>query len=138
MIKEYIFIIEVFTLLEYIFVARLVLVNGLAPTRELMRDGVALSEEVLRLDDGTLLPSVLAEFRTMWQLARDAADEAAQPAISADLAALRRHKAAELQECLRSFDDAVVFLHDRLLDHEALCRCVLTVTCLHSLRHTAP
>lgn len=82
----------------------------------------AESDEQLHLDDGTPLPPELADFRTMLQLARAAAVEAAEPAISVDLAALRQQKASEMRDCLMAFDDAVVFLHDRLLDHEALCR----------------
>jgi hypothetical protein len=78
---------------------------------------------MLRLDDGTPLPPELADFRTMLQLARAAAAvEAAEPAVSVDLTALRLQKASEMRDCLMAFDDAVVFLHERLLEHEALCR----------------
>jgi hypothetical protein len=82
----------------------------------------AESDERLRLDDGTALPPELADFRSMLLLARAAAEEAAEPAVSVDLARLHQQKALEMRDCLMSFDDAVIFLHDRLLDHEALCR----------------
>jgi len=86
-----------------------------------MSRGQPAGEDSLALDDGTPLPPELGEFRTMLQLALTASAAAAEPA-SEPLTALRVRKAAEMRECLMAFDDAVIFLHDRLLDHEALCR----------------
>ena len=88
------------------------------------------AEELLRLDDGTTLPPELAEFRALLTLqAQLLAEEAAQPRAAGDgddaldaYGALRVAKLSHVRDCLLEFDDAVLFLHDRLLDHERMCR----------------
>jgi len=88
-------------------------------------------EELLRLDDGTILPHALAELRALLQLHQASSsepvlfDEAAStdnPECTARLAALAEAKAEALQDLLLGFDEGILLLHDKLLDHEALCR----------------
>ena len=94
------------------------------------------TEELLRLDDGTLLPEELTELRTLLQLqasflgrggeAEEAENEdLADPAARARgerLAALREQQRQHLNDCLLAFDDSVLFLHAQLLEHEKLGR----------------
>ena len=101
-------------------------------------DELALpTEELLRLDDGTLLPEELTELRTLLQLQasfvgrggeteeaesdEDLADPAAR-ARGERLAALREQQRQHLNDCLLAFDDSVLFLHAQLLEHEKLGR----------------
>jgi len=90
-------------------------------------------EERLRLDDGTLLPMALTELRAMLQLhsslLAEAAAEDGQQAADPEEAErdeahreLRALKLDTVADCLMEFDDAMLFLHDKLLDHEADCR----------------
>lgn len=99
------------------------------------------AEELLRLDDGTPLPAELAELRALLQLQASLAtsaqreeeeeEEADTPPGGSTEEELRRMarlralsdvKAEYVGECLLAFDDGLLFLHDRLLDHERLCR----------------
>ena len=96
--------------------------------------GLAVAEEeLLRLDDGTLLPAELTELRSLLQLhaaARTENDEAQaalsgltdDPEHAAQLAQLAAAKAEMLRDCLLAFDEGMLLLHDKLLDHEALCK----------------
>ena len=93
-------------------------------------------EEMLRLDDGTPLPAELSELRALLQLHSATAAEA-QPNADADdpeqaaqLAALASAKADMLRDCLLEFDEGMLLMHDKLLDHEAL------VKRLHEVRKT--
>ena len=90
-------------------------------------------EELLRLDDGTPLPEELTELRALLQLQatfvsrRDEADTDGEDEPDARercdrLAALRQQQRQHLNECLLGFDDSVLFLHARLLEHEKLER----------------
>ena len=103
-------------------------------------DELALpTEELLRLDDGTLLPEEVTELRTLLQLQvsfvgrEEEADEAnededkdedaaAARARGVRLAALREQQRRHLNDCLLAFDDSVLFLHSQLLEHEKLGR----------------
>merc|ERR1712087_550549 len=81
-------------------------------------------EELLRLDDGPPLPSELTEFRTLLQMQTALIAEAAadkEPGGS-PISAFRMKKMEQIRDCLDEFDDSVIFLHDRLLDHERMCR----------------
>ena len=95
------------------------------------------SEELLRLDDGTLLPPELAELRALLQLQasfvqsrneeneEDALEHGEEPPVpgrSERLAALREQQRQHLNECLLEFDDSLLFLHSLLLEHEKLER----------------
>jgi len=82
-------------------------------------------EELLRLDDGTRLPAELAELRTLLELHStssvfdgDDVDDASRN----QMAALQVAKAEALRDCLLGFDEGILLLHDKLLDHEALCK----------------
>ncbi len=80
-------------------------------------------EERLRLDDGTVLPRALSELRSLFQMHSSlVAEAAADPDTSRELADLREAKLQTVRECLMEFDDAMLFIHDKLLDHEADCR----------------
>jgi hypothetical protein len=88
-------------------------------------------EELLRLDDGTLLPSELAELRSLLQLHSMALGGSDNPGESeeegvgehaAQLAVLADAKTDMLRDCLLEFDESILLLHDKLLDHEALCK----------------
>ena len=101
-------------------------------------DELALpTEELLRLDDGTLLPEELTELRTLLQLQAsfvgrggeteeaESDEDLADPAARARcerLAALRKQQRQHLNDCLLAFDDSVLFLHAQLLEHEKLGR----------------
>ena len=86
-------------------------------------------EELLRLDDGTRLPAELTELREMLKLFAAATAEA-QPSADADedpehasqLAAIASAKADMLRDCLLDFDEGMLMMHDKLLDHEALVK----------------
>ena len=83
------------------------------------------AEELLRLDDGTPLPPELAELRTLLQVHASLAGVVGGGGDDDDderLRALQEAKAEKLRDCLMLFDDFVLFLHDRVLDHEALVR----------------
>ena len=95
------------------------------------------TEELLRLDDGTLLPEELTELRTLLQLQAsfvgrggeaeeaESDEDLADPAARARcerLAALREQQRQHLNDCLLAFDDSVLFLHAQLLEHEKLGR----------------
>ena len=96
-------------------------------------------EELLRLDDGTRLPAELTELRSLLELHSMAAGTGERVAFDADniegqnadgcdsaardkLAALAAAKAEALSSCLLGFDEGILLLHDKVLDHEALCR----------------
>ena len=88
-------------------------------------------EELLRLDDGTPLPAALTELRSLLQLhaaatsgpviapADDGDDD---PQAAARLAELAATKADMLRDCLLDFDEGMLLLHDKLLDHEQLVK----------------
>jgi hypothetical protein len=101
-------------------------------------DELALpTEELLRLDDGTLLPEELTELRTLLQLQasfvgrggeaeeEESDEDLSDPAARARgerLVALREQQRQHLNDCLLAFDDSVLFLHAQLLEHEKLGR----------------
>ena len=86
-------------------------------------------DELLRLDDGTPLPVELAELRSLLELhslagATDeddmiAVDDASGRKLLDEIAAA---KADALRDCLLGFDEGILLLHDKLLDHEAMCK----------------
>ena len=101
-------------------------------------DELALpTEELLRLDDGTLLPEELTELRTLLQLQasfvgrggemeevesdEDLADSAAR-ARRDRLSMLREQQRRHLNDCLLAFDDSVLFLHAQA----CACECYVT------------
>lgn len=100
------------------------------PAVERAADDGLPAEELLRLDDGTALPAELAELRSMLQLhqslmgasERAASDDPEEEALAERLAALHAAKAEQVRDCLLAFDDGLLFLHDRLLDHEVLVK----------------
>lgn len=78
-------------------------------------------EELLRLDDGTVLPVELAELRTLLQLHQaqhSSSDETDDPR----LAAIAEAKAEAMRDLLLGFEENILLLHDKLLDHEVQCR----------------
>ena len=85
-------------------------------------------EELLRLDDGTRLPAELSELRTLLQMHAAAAAEAQPTADSDDpehasqLAAIACAKADMLRDCLLGFDEGMLLMHDKLLDHERMVK----------------
>ncbi|KAL1520718.1 hypothetical protein AB1Y20_022287 [Prymnesium parvum] len=95
-------------------------------------------EELLRLDDGTLLPPELTEIRSLLQLqasllSHSPSDEEGlfvpEAGLSEDelqrtakLHALHAMKAEYVADCLLGFDEGLLFLHDKVLDHERLVR----------------
>ena len=92
-------------------------------------------EELLRLDDGTPLPPQLAELRALLQLHSSVGNATEATALppeggtsdeseetTARLAELAAAKAEMLRDCLLDFDESMLILHDKLLDHEALCK----------------
>ena len=90
--------------------------------------GLDAADELLRLDDGTPLPPELSEIRSLMLLkselegapaAEPSAEENSSPG-AARLAALQAQKAAHVADCLLAFDDASLFLHERVLEHERL------------------
>jgi len=90
--------------------------------------GLDAADELLRLDDGTPLPPELSEIRSLMLLkselegapaAEPSAEENSSPA-AARLVALQAQKAAHVADCLLAFDDASLFLHERVLEHERL------------------
>ena len=112
-------------------VDRLTLEDGVGPVEvQGEEDPVEMpEEEMLRLDDGTLLPPEITELRTL--LALHSLDSSAGPSdvdVDADperremYAALSAAKADALRDCLLGFDEGLLLLHDKLLDHEALCK----------------
>ena len=96
--------------------------------REAHAAGLDAADELLRLDDGTPLPPELSEIRSLMLLkselegapaAEPSAEENSSPG-AARLAALQAQKAAHVADCLLAFDDASLFLHERVLEHERL------------------
>ena len=84
-------------------------------------------EELLRLDDGTPLPAALTELRSLLNLHAAAAAEPVvqsddDPEAAARLAAIAASKADMLRDCLLDFDEGLLLLHDKLLDHESLVK----------------
>ena len=87
-------------------------------------------EERLRLEDGTLLPPELTELRALLELTAASSASSAVPAPEADadpehaaqLAAIATAKADMLRDCLLEFDEGMLLLHDKLLDHEQLVK----------------
>ena len=85
-------------------------------------------EELLRLDDGTPLPAALTELRSLLQLHAAATSEPVvepdddDPQAAARLAELAATKADMLRDCLLDFDEGMLLLHDKLLDHEQLVK----------------
>lgn len=83
-------------------------------------------EELLRLDDGTCLPAELAELRSLLELTfmtcGDSVQAEADDETSSELLSLSASKSEVLRDCLLSFDESVLLLHDKVLDHEALCK----------------
>ena len=94
------------------------------------------TEELLRLDDGTVLPAELAELRSLLQLQAtllapvpddDLLLDDEEPSedelrSKAKLHALHTVKAEYVTDCLMAFDECLLFLHDKVLDHERLVK----------------
>ena len=88
-------------------------------------------EELLCLDDGTPLPAELTELRSLLQLhSAFAGDDAPpepepsddDPDAASRLAEIASAKADMLRDCLLDFDEGMLLLHDKLLDHERLVK----------------
>ena len=106
-----------------------------AALAEEAEDGLP-TEELLRLDDGTLLPPELAELRSLLQLQASLLTPAADDDLQLDneeptenelrsrakLHALHTMKAEYVSDCLMAFDESLLFLHDKVLDHERLVK----------------
>lgn len=100
-----------------------------ASTEEIDTPAEIPDEELLRLDDGTPLPPELSELRALLELHTSFASEEASSADTSDdpehaaqLAAIASAKINMLRDSLLAFDEGLLLLHDKLLDHERLVR----------------